>query len=357
MLSPLGWLNGISVSGIVLFNLFLGLFMIYQSKKYHSRVLLYSGCSTICAGLLWLGNFVDFISILITGQNIDNTHGLYGLLSFVWLGPSALLVLGVYLEMFKPRIGRLLFVFYLVLGILYEILLFLNIMNSFEFIYPLTPGEDLIDEQIIISTPIYFMMLIFGISALTFWLIGFLIRGIQAKGVIRKKYLVIAFAGLIFTINGFLDVSVPPGPFLSIIRFSNIIVWILFYLGIRVEPEKRKKEPPKKEIKIEGGLFRISKRPDQITEEEVSLYKEKKICLVCKGSATGFNIFVCPNCDTLYCQKCATALSNLENACWACNRPIDESKPSKPFNQEKEDIKPTIKKDYISDLDNSSQTK
>ena len=78
-------------------------------------------------------------------------------------------------------------------------------------------------------------------------------------------------------------------------------------------------------------------RPKQITSEEVTFYKEQKVCLVCKGKALGFNIFVCSHCDALYCKNCASQLTDLENVCWACNRPIDKSKPSTPFKEEEKD--------------------
>ena len=83
-----------------------------------------------------------------------------------------------------------------------------------------------------------------------------------------------------------------------------------------------------------GGFVRIKK----VTEEEVSISKEKKICLVCKGKVLG-NAYICTGCETFYCMKCSEAISNLENACWACDEPIDKKKPSKPFrNEEKRHI-------------------
>ena len=90
-------------------------------------------------------------------------------------------------------------------------------------------------------------------------------------------------------------------------------------------------------MKIEESLFRLTKRPAQITEEEVTYYKEQKICMICKGKVSGFNIFLCPNCETIYHEECARALGDAENACWVCNKPIDKSKPSKPFKIESPD--------------------
>ncbi len=85
------------------------------------------------------------------------------------------------------------------------------------------------------------------------------------------------------------------------------------------------------------------KAPQKITEEEVTYYKEKKICLVCKGNIEGFNNYICPKCEVLYCENCARTLIDLENTCWACESPLDKSKPSKPFKRKEDEI--PIKKD------------
>ena len=76
-------------------------------------------------------------------------------------------------------------------------------------------------------------------------------------------------------------------------------------------------------------------KPQKLTEEEVSISKEKKICVVCKGKILGMN-FICRGCEIFYCEKCYNALVNLENACWACDMALDESNPVKPFGKEGE---------------------
>ncbi len=73
----------------------------------------------------------------------------------------------------------------------------------------------------------------------------------------------------------------------------------------------------------------------QVTEEKVTIHKEKKICLVCRGEVLRFS-YIC-ECGAIYCENCARALTNLENVCWACNVPIDYSKPVKPY-KEKDEI-------------------
>ena len=80
------------------------------------------------------------------------------------------------------------------------------------------------------------------------------------------------------------------------------------------------------------------KAPQKITEQEVSFLKERKICLVCKGKIEGFNNYICPKCEVLYCENCARTLSDLENTCWVCESPLDESKPSKPYKRKEVEI-------------------
>jgi len=85
-----------------------------------------------------------------------------------------------------------------------------------------------------------------------------------------------------------------------------------------------------------ANILGIFSRPQKLTEEEVSVAKEKKICLVCKGKIARYDIYICPECDSLYHQKCAKTLEGLENACWACEVPFDESKPVKLAKKEEE---------------------
>jgi tetratricopeptide (TPR) repeat protein len=75
----------------------------------------------------------------------------------------------------------------------------------------------------------------------------------------------------------------------------------------------------------------------QITEDKVAIHQEKKICLVCRGEVLRFS-YICV-CGAIYCENCARAVSDLENVCWACEAPIDYTKPIKSFDQEEGKIK------------------
>ncbi len=293
------------------------------------------GLDIICIGGGWLGNLVDFMIILLTGKNMpDDSNGLWGILSWMWLPPIIILAMYIYTSLLIPEKKWYIISIFLVWGIVFEFFVFLDIKGSVIFIYPETAGEDLIDENFIYTSPLGILYTIAVLVTVIFGGFGFFFKGVQSADVIRKKFFILSAAIFMFSIFGILD-AINSGFILVFARIGVLCSMWFFYLGLREESDnKTEKLKPKKEIKVKEDLFRISQiiRED-ITEEEVSISKEKKICLVCKGKVLGIN-FICTECEAFYCMKCANALSNIENACWACGAPIDESRPVKPFKKE-----------------------
>ncbi len=309
------------------------MFYIYKSKKLGAKLLFYWGIAYIFLGLGYLGDVVDFFVILLTEKNLGNPFGLHSILCFVWVPFFALFGTYVGAELLIPKKKWYIVGVFFILGILYELFMFIDPIGSFIVVYPETSGEDLLDVSVNSFSPLNITLSILGLMNFIFLVFGFLIKSIQSKGVLRKKFLLLSIGMCIILILGTLDVSIRLGNARAFIRLILISGFWIMYLGIREEPERKVK--PEKEIKVEESLFRITKRPDQITEEEVSLSKEKKICLVCKGKLER-KMYICPECDTFYCNKCSDTLANLENACWVCNYPFDESKPVRPLKPEEE---------------------
>ena len=299
------------------------------------KLLTFLGLFIFFMGLLWTGPTVDFLTILLTGRNLDNTYGLYAIISYVWVAP--IVFIGVYIgsEIIIPKRKWLLISIYLVLIVIFELYLFLDTMNSFVFSIPENPGEDIIDSAFIRLYPTFILIAIFLLTNLFLNGFGFLYKGIHSTGIIRKKYFLVSLGFTLFTIFGVFEALLSPGMLLFLVRIGMISSTWFWYLGLREEPEKHQKIV-KKEVEIAESLFRLSKRPDHITEEEVIFHKERKICLVCKAKISRV-MYTCPECDALYCLKCSDALSNLENACWVCNTPLDESKPVKQYKKKEED--------------------
>lgn len=121
--------------------------------------------------------------------------------------------------------------------------------------------------------------------------------------------------------------------FRSFLAFHFIHVFIVIYVIIKMV-KITKSEVTLRSKDSYTEIFKAFTKPQKITEEEITISKEKKICLVCKGELGG-KMFMCSECGTFYCNKCSDALSNLENVCWVCNEALDKSKPSKPYREEK----------------------
>ncbi|MFX1329426.1 MAG: hypothetical protein ACFE91_14950 [Promethearchaeota archaeon] len=174
----------------------------------------------------------------------------------------------------------------------------------------------------------------------TFYIIGALIVIIPL--VINLKYLsralkfwlIFGISNIVVLFSIILLIIYAGAQFYQYILYILAIAVIIFSEYQIVEDIKSYKIQDYKEgITDILGMF---SKPETISEEEITISKEKKICLVDKSKIEGLN-FMCSGCGAFYCLKCSTALINLENACWVCNTPIDKSKPSKPY--KKEDIK------------------
>jgi len=125
-------------------------------------------------------------------------------------------------------------------------------------------------------------------------------------------------------------------------QIYSLIVVISFiilnlYLNYRIIKDIKADTPSKTPL---PDLLKTFLKPQKLTEEEVSISKEKKVCLVCKNKVGGIN-FICKNCETFYCQKCYNALKDHENLCWACNSTLDTSKPVKLERNEEEIVTKT----------------
>jgi hypothetical protein len=119
-----------------------------------------------------------------------------------------------------------------------------------------------------------------------------------------------------------------------IILLIGIIVYSFFACFIVYKILKMAKKKNLKREEEAKNLLQIFSKPQKLTEEEVSISKEKRICLVCKGKLQRVN-YICPDCYALYCIKCADTLGTLENSCWVCTTPFDASKPIKePMEEE-----------------------
>ena len=210
-----------------------GLFFVYKAKKNDAKLLQYLGFTYFFAGLIYFGDFFDFITILITGTNVDNSTGFIGIINWMWFPGVILCAMYLGADLMVPNKKKLLMIIYLILGIVFELFLLFDTANSITYTYPSVAGEDLINDNMVEDSIMFFLTLFFLLSIIIFLGFGFLIKAIQSKGDIRKKFIYLSIGAFVYTIGGIMDGLFSPGIILIFIRSAMIGSSALFYLGLR----------------------------------------------------------------------------------------------------------------------------
>ena len=185
----------------------------------------------ILIGLLWLGPFVDFLMILTTGKNITPIY-VYTWLSYLWVAPA--IVIGMYLgsELLAPEKQKAIVIFYAILGVIFELYLFLDWTNAFTWTLN-NPGQDTIDSSFQRTSPAYWIIIFFLVSTFIFEGIGFAIKAKQATGEIRKKFRYLSIGFIVFVVCGALDSVIPPGVAIGFSRAVMMTFALWMFLGLK----------------------------------------------------------------------------------------------------------------------------
>lgn len=230
MISPEGLLDGITASGIILSAVIFGLLSFYHARKLEARLLAVAGILMIFVGLFWLGPFADFLSLLIFGRNLSPLH-IYGWLSYVWVAPAIILAMYLGSELMFPEKKKVLVTIYAIIGIIFELFLFLDVANTFIIEQP-RPGNT-IDSSFNRASPTFIIIAFFLVSVLIFEGIGFAVKARQATGDIRKKFTYLSIAFIVFVVCGALDSVITAGVAIGFIRVVMMTYAIWMYLGLK----------------------------------------------------------------------------------------------------------------------------
>lgn len=232
MLDIYGLFNGITAILVVVFATLFGTMFIFRAKKLNAKLLKYGGFMGIFAGFLWMGPMVDFLFMVLTQDHLTQVTNIemYGILSYIWVGPAFLCAMYVGLEVQFPDKKKEFFAFFIPLSIIFEIVLFMDARNTFNF--GIIEG-DLIDSSfkytspgfILIAIILLFMFLINGMGALR--------KAAQSTGIIRKNFLYLALAFNLFIIVAVFDAFIPAGTFLSVARLGMILCAWSMYIALK----------------------------------------------------------------------------------------------------------------------------
>ena len=228
-----GWIDGITASGVVVFGIVIGFFFFYKSRKRNAKLLAYLGLANLFAGLIFSGVFLDFLFVLILQQNIVN-NGIVALLSYIWFAPVIISAMYIGVELIAPKIKKPIVFIILIISIVFEIVIFIDPSNSFNFIpsIPDPPSINLIDYNVNLLTLAGMLMGGLLLLVIVFLGLGFLYKAFQSSGVIRRNFFLLSAGSLCFCIFGLLEGLTIPGILVIFIRLGYGISFILMYYGL-----------------------------------------------------------------------------------------------------------------------------
>ncbi|MHA1624663.1 MAG: hypothetical protein ACTSXN_04515 [Promethearchaeota archaeon] len=233
MLTLIGWIDGLTASFVVIFGILFGFFFIYKSKKTSAKILVVLGLATLFAGLSFLGVFLDFVTVLISGVNIDNTHGIVGILSYIWIPPAIITAIYIGAQLLIPKKKWIIVSLFVVLSVFFEVIIFLNPFAAFNFVDPPIPGTLLIDYNTIMDSIAGILMAFFLLSTLILLGFGFLIKAFQSSGVLKKKLLLLSLGAIFFCVFGLLEGLTAPGLMVIFVRLGYIASFWFMYYGLK----------------------------------------------------------------------------------------------------------------------------
>ncbi|MFX0082783.1 MAG: hypothetical protein ACFE94_13615 [Candidatus Hodarchaeota archaeon] len=229
-----GWVDGITATGVVLLGIIFGLFFIYKSRKTGAKLLLYLGLANVLAGLMFLGVFMDFLFVILLKENIKN-NGTVAILSYIWFAPVIITAMYIGTELLIPKIKLHIFIIVLIISIFFEIIIFMDPLNSFNFNPepPIPQTENLIDYNVNLFTLAGMVMGGLLLVVIIFLGLGFLLKGLKSSGVIRKNFLFLSGGSLCFCIFGLLEGLTVPGFLVIVVRIGYLSSFWLMYLGLK----------------------------------------------------------------------------------------------------------------------------
>jgi hypothetical protein len=233
MISPLGLLDGLTATGIVISAGFFGILSFYRASKRGAKLLAYAGLTMFFIGFLWLGPTTDFFMVLITSQNIS-PGWIYSVLSYTWVAPA--LIVSMYLgsELMVPKRKWIVISIFIITGGIFEYFLWFQNSASFNYTAPVPLSGDLWDVSFKQSYYTFFFVAFFLLASLILLGIGFLIKAKQSTGDLRKKFIFLSLGFIIFVVCGALDSIVPPTNFgIGIVRGVMMTFALWMYLGLR----------------------------------------------------------------------------------------------------------------------------
>jgi len=249
------WLNGLTASIFVCFGTVFGITLFIKARKISAKTLKYMGLNLLFASWCYSGYVIDFLSLLLFDKNFDNKYGEIGIISCTWLAVALIFAMYVGSELLFPQYKKQITIIYILIGILYEFFLIFDTNSVIGFIYP-SNRVLLINFYVHFFTPFGLIVLFYYLSLFLFLVLGFFYKSLKSEGIIRKKFIFLTIAGIIFLISSFPELMPISSIYFLLIRPMLIIVPILVYLGFKENTNFKKDN-----LIVKKKLFRLVKSP------------------------------------------------------------------------------------------------
>jgi hypothetical protein len=213
--------------------------MVVKARKINARVLKYCGMMAIFVGLIWIGTTVDLLLLIFSIGHIPFEYAyLYCIMEYMWAFPAFVFSMAIGAELMAPEKKKLIIILSVILGIIFEIFLFLDAPNGFTS-HPYVEGE-LYSSSFKLLHPIFFCIGIFIGTILVFLVFGSLRMGIKSTGRIRRKAYQLALGFFLFimvvVLDSFGDYFIP-WP-INIILPDVMMIFVAFLIYFALRPIK-----------------------------------------------------------------------------------------------------------------------
>ena len=231
--SILGLIDGITGSLVVVLGVVFGIFFFYQSKKKNIKLLVKLGFVTTFAGLLYLGVLIDFLYVFLTGKNFPNEYRQVALLSYIWFVPVMIAAILMTTEVLEFKRKKILVFLYIILGVIFNILIFIDPINSFYSGFYETQSERLIDYNINITSIAGIFLALMLIPLILLLGVRIMRDAFKTTGTLRKKFLLISLGAFCYGIFGMLEGFTQPGVSVIIVRIGYLSSFWFLYYGLK----------------------------------------------------------------------------------------------------------------------------
>ncbi len=208
MTSILSYLNGISAIVAVSMAYLFGTLFIIKYLRQRKKLMPYTAIIGFSLGSFHMGTIVSFISLLVTGLNIDFVLGGYLGMSSVPIGIIDTMYLGF--TIFKPELKTKVLILFIMTAIVYYIAIIFIPSDVFSGTIPpqIIPGENELVDFAVRGIVLY-LIIFYIASVILIVVVGFYKLSKRITGEEQKKARWISIAFILYAISAILDVTAP----------------------------------------------------------------------------------------------------------------------------------------------------